>query len=355
MSFTVDELALPEHVGAPGWDDFVDAVQAGHRCDLVWMGSAEDLYPPEEELPHFQDPHRPSRMFVAREDGKVLARGFFEVQADEPDTAWLLIQVPPEAGGRGVGRALADALEAAVAADGRRKIIAYAAEAGFGGERLVSPTGFGSVPADSRATRFARERGYRLEQVNRYSRIAFPVAGVREQLVTAIARSGPDYALHSWSARTPERFLDDIAVLITRMSTDAPDAGVGTPEDVWTAQRLADHEARQERDDPRRLLTTAVEHVPSGRLVGFTQYSVPPQAHRAAAQQATLVLREHRGHRLGMLLKVANLAYLDEVSPGHPSATTWNAEENRPMLDVNEAIGFVGIAFEGIWRKDLGT
>ena len=207
--------------------------------------------------------------------------------------------------------------------------------------------------AASRTTRFAQARGYRLEQVNRYSRIAFPVAGVQEQLAAAIERSGPDYRLHSWLGSTPERWLEDLAVLITRMSTDAPDAGVGTPEDVWTAERLAAENARKERDDPRRFVTTAVEHVPTGKLVGFTEYSIPPDTGRAASQYATLVLSEHRGHKLGMLLKIANLAYLEQVAPGYPSATTWNAEENRPMLDVNEAIGFVGIAFEGIWRKDL--
>lgn len=350
----IEELPIPERVGAAGWDDFVAAVESMQRSDLVWAGSPDGFYTPEEELPHFQDPNRPTRLFVARdEQGAVVASGHFELQADELETAWLLLQVPPEAEGRGIGRALADALEMAVAQEGRRKIIAYVPEADFGGERLASPTGVGSVPARSRSTRFAQARGYELKQVNRYSRIAFPVPGVREQLAAAIERSGPDFTLHSWTGRTPERWLEDVALLATRMSTDAPDADVGTPEDVWTAERLAAEDARKERDDPRRFVTTAVEHVPTGRLVGFTEYSVPPQQDRAVSQYATLVLREHRGHKLGMLLKIANLAYLEEVSPGHPSATTWNAEENRPMLDVNEAIGFVGVAFEGIWVTQL--
>jgi GNAT superfamily N-acetyltransferase len=177
--------------------------------------------------------------------------------------------------------------------------------------------------------------------------------GLRTKLAAAVERSGPDFALHSWIGPTPERWLDDVAVLWTRMSTDAPDAGLGTPEDVWTAERLATEDARKERDDPRKLVTTAAEHLPTGRLVAYSEYSVPPQADRAAQQYGTLVLKEFRGHGLGMLVKLGNLEYLPRVSPGHPSALTFNAEENRPMLDVNEAMGFVGIAYEGIWRKDL--
>ena len=353
MTYAIAELPIPERVGADGWPDFVAAVEVGHRSDLVWAGSAETFYTPEEELPRFQDPHRPARMFVARTGDEIVAQGFFEVQADEADTAWLMLRVPPEVEGRGIGRALADALETAIVASGRRKIIVYAPETDLDGERLVPPTGFGSVPATSRTTRFAQARGYRLEQVNRYSRIALPVPGVAEQLAAAIERSGPHYALHSWTGSTPERWLEDYAVLLTRMSTDAPDGGVGTPEDVWTAERLAAENARRERDDPRHFVVTVVEHLPSGRLAGFTDVSVPPDTSRAVGQWSTLVLSEHRGNKLGMLLKLANLAHLEQVSPGHPSVTTWNAEENRPMLDVNEAIGFVGIAFEGIWRKDL--
>jgi hypothetical protein len=34
-----------------------------------------------------------------------------------------------------------------------------------------------------------------------------------------------------------------------------------------------------------------------------------------------------------------------------PSIVTDNAEENRPMLDVNEAVGFVGVGSEGVWER----
>ena len=104
---------------------------------------------------------------------------------------------------------------------------------------------------------------------------------------------------------------------------------------------------------PRVRHAAAVEHIPTGRLVGYTILSVPRQAHRAVDQYATIVIREHRGHRLGMLLKVGNLAHLARVRPGHPSVMTFNAEENRFMLDVNEAVGFVPVANESAWRKDL--
>ncbi len=65
------------------------------------------------------------------------------------------------------------------------------------------------------------------------------------------------------------------------------------------------------------------------------------------------MLREHRGHRLGMLLKVENLLALERLAPGRPAVLTWNACENRPMLDVNDAVGFVAIGYEGAWRRDL--
>jgi hypothetical protein len=160
------------------------------------------------------------------------------------------------------------------------------------------------------------------------------------------------YEVVTWLGPTPAERLTDLALLLTRMSTDAPTAGLDEPEDVWTAERVAAHDARVQ-SGPRIPLTAAVEHRPSGRLVAFNQLSVPFDRTRPVSQEDTLVLSEHRGHRLGMLVKLANLAQLQRERPGHPSVLTWNAEENRHMLSVNEAVGFVPIGYEGAWRLDL--
>ena len=69
-------------------------------------------------------------------------------------------------------------------------------------------------------------------------------------------------------------------------------------------------------------------------------------------QNDTIVLTAHRGHRLGLVVKLANLARLQSLSPGHPCIYTWNAEENRHMLEVNERIGFRAVGYPGNWRLD---
>jgi hypothetical protein len=136
------------------------------------------------------------------------------------------------------------------------------------------------------------------------------------------------------------------------MSTEEPTAGLEQPEDPWDAARVAEHDALY-ADGPSVRFTAVAEHLPTRSLAGSTQLSAPRDLSRPVTQDDTLVLREHRGHRLGMLLKTANLLALGSAMPGHPAVLTGNAEENRAMLEVNEAVGFVPIGYEGAWRKDL--
>lgn len=350
---TIDEVPIPDTLDAPSGPDFIAAIELGSTVEAIDYGTPDGAYEPAEELPTYQDRFLVHRLLVARESGTIVGKAFTRIHSDDDnDEAWLQAQVLPEWRGRGIGRALADAAESLAREQGARKLLSFMASADFAGERLIPPTGIGSIPADSRDVRFLLTRGYRLEQVERMSRLPLPIPDLDTRLAGALVASGREYALRSWVGGVPERWLDDIAILSTRMSTDAPTAGLDEDEDVWTADRVRERDAR-EAEGPRTRVVTAVEHVPSGHLVGFTVLSVPRQRHRAADQYATLVLREHRGHRLGMLIKLANLAKLEEAFPGHPSVMTFNAEENRHMLDVNEALGFAPVASEGSWRKDV--
>ncbi len=354
-AFTIDEVVIPDDIRQPDAFSFVVAIEVGNAVETIGYGTSDLNYEPVEALPHYLSPHEPIRMLVAKVDGRIVARGLYETRVGEAaDSAWLNAQVLPEFRGLGIGTALADAVEGLAASDNKKKALVYAPIPSSSGSQLPSPTGFGSIDADHESTRFLQRRGYSFEQVERASRLTLPVDGLDELVVDAERASGTDYRVHFWERPTPERWREDLAHMATRMSTDAPTAGLEEPEDVWTVERLIETEERSMRLDPRRMLTAAVEHIPTGRLVAFTELSVPTQVGRAVDQWATLVVREHRGHRLGMLLKVANLAHLERVAPGHPSVMTFNAEENRHMLDVNEAVGFVPIASESAWRKDLG-
>ena len=62
----------------------------------------------------------------------------------------------------------------------------------------------------------------------------------------------------------------------------------------------------------------------------------------------------HRGHRLGMLVKAANLGGRRPGWPSVRSVLTWNASENQHMLSINIALGFRPAGYEGEWQKRLG-
>ena len=352
----IDELTIPASLDAPGADDFRATVDVRNACERDGYGSDDFAYSAEELLPGWQNlEHEPKRLLAARVRGTIVARGVYETQpGEDAEAAWLQVQVHPDYRGLGIGTALSDRLEDIAAEAGKRRVLVYAVSKDAPGERLEPPTGSGSVPLGNPEVRFLLGRGYTLEQVERGSRLPLPLDDrvLEERVSSAAQASGADYRLHTWIDRTPERWRQDMVTLYTRMSTDAPSAGLEEPEDVWTVERLIDTEEK-ESASPRTMLVAAVEHVPSGRLVGYTELSVPAEIDRPVSQEDTLVLREHRGRRLGMLLKVGNLLHLQRERPGHPSVLTFNAEENRHMLSVNEAVGFEPIAYEGGWKKVL--
>ncbi|MBM7821440.1 GNAT superfamily N-acetyltransferase [Cellulosimicrobium cellulans] len=263
--------------------------------------------------------------------------------------------VRPGERGRGIGTALLSLGEHLNLDAGRTVLFsdtAHGEEPAPGPGAIEATTGAGRVPADAPGPRFLQARGYVLEQVERHSVLDLPVAS--EALDThrgaASEHAGPDYRVHTWTDEVPDAWLDQVAVLFTRMSTDAPTGGVEYGEDPWDARRVRTWVGEQ-AEKRNGFLVSAAEHAPTGALAAFTVFAYPRDRDDFAFQEDTLVLREHRGRRLGMLVKVANLDALADERPTTRRVHTWNAQENDHMLAINVALGFRPAGVWAAWQR----
>ena len=309
---------------------------------------------PAEILPIFQDDANERHlMWLVLDHGRPVGRLGLDIPLEAGSrTAYTLVELLHEAWGRGIGTAANEVLERAVRGEGRSILQTWVEHPAADAEQLAPPTGYGSVPRDH-AARFLLRHGYALEQVVRMS--AFDLPGSRDVLLghAEQARAAASaYRVVQWELPTPDEYVDGYAWMKSRMSTDAPSAGLETDEETWDAARLHQHDA-QYLNGGRRMLVTAAQHVGTGELCAFNELVIGPDPATASHQDDTLVLSTHRGHRLGMLVKAEGLLAWRELVPDSPRVITYNAEENRPMLDINEALGFVPQTYEGAWKKVL--
>ena len=110
--------------------------------------------------------------------------------------------------------------------------------------------------------------------------------------------------------------------------------------------------AREGRGD--RLYRVLARHRKTGVLGGHTMMMTDRYRPTWAFQGDTAVAREHRGHRLGLLLKIDMMRWLAEAEPQITEITTWNHADNRYMIDVNEAIGYRLSRVFAMYERTLG-
>jgi hypothetical protein len=78
----------------------------------------------------------------------------------------------------------------------------------------------------------------------------------------------------------------------------------------------------------------------SGELAALTQLGVDPESPEWGHQGLTAVTRPHRGHRLGLLVKVAMLEQLASCEPQLSRIITDNTDTNQHMIAINAALGY---------------
>jgi GNAT superfamily N-acetyltransferase len=252
------------------------------------------------------------------------------------------IAVHPSHRRRGAGTALVDAMAELARADGRQvlnSIVDLPVAVAAGHQSRVFATKVGFVPTLAGNTRH----------------LTVPVDPARlDSLreVVAGARDAADYRTLTFDAPWPAEFVDDECELLRRMSTDEPAGDSAREEEMWDAERLREHEDLRVARGTSKLVAVA-QHLPSGRLVAMSELLLAHDTPDQAWQLVTVVHPAHRGHRLGLAVKIANLDALARRAPAARLIVTGNAAVNAPMIAVNDMLGFE-VAGEGMfWQKHL--
>ena len=159
------------------------------------------------------------------------------------------------------------------------------------------------------------------------------LAALRERAASVAA----GYSLVSWEGPVADDRLAEVAALFS-VEEDAP-FPEGEDPPGWDAARVRASDERA-AEQGLRFYTVAARADRTGRLVAITQLGVDPLDAGSAFQELTVVARPHRGHRLGLLVKVAMLELLAAHEPQLTQIVTLTAENNEHMIAINTALGF---------------
>jgi GNAT superfamily N-acetyltransferase len=359
LSLTLEPVTVPASVQSADAASFRDMVTVRNAsATRSFFGTDDDAITAADLLPVYQPTaYSERRAWLVRSSNAAVARFVVDLPAAEDrHVAMVQLDVHPDHRRKGFGRFAADAAEGIVKDLGRTEIRTWVAHTETGGPRIAAPTGAGSVSADDPAARMLTRRGYQLGQVERFSALTLDSDSevtLTQARASGQVAAGDAYRFVSWQFPTPGQFIDRYAALKARMSTDAPQGELAEDPQKWDPARVRGAVEAAARDAGRVVLVGAIEHVPTGALVAYNELFGPPSGIGTTDQEDTLVLREHRGHRLGLLVKAANLLEWRRVQPRSTRVTTYNAEENAAMIRVNDQLGFEIVVREGAWRKTL--
>ena len=269
-------------------------------------------------------------------DGGCVGAMLFEMPLQSDlETVMVGISVPRPQRGRGVGAALWDWAERRAGEEGRSV---------FQTEVSV-PTGH--TLETWPGARFAMAREFVSAHVEDHLVVDLPFDAARLASIEAGLRATDGYRVLAWEGRCPDPYVQAWADLHTAMSVDVPTGELTREAVVHTVERVRTDEGRLARN---WILLNALAVTDQGEPVGYSTLYLPRTRPEHAHQDDTLVLRAHRGHRLGSRLKVANLRQLERLPASDIAARRWlhtyTAQGNAPMQAVNARFGFRRVEVE---------
>lgn len=264
------------------------------------------------------------RLWVAFEEGEPvgLVRVRWRGGEDNQDLAMIFGGVVPSQRGRGIAAVLMRAGAQAALDAGRTKVI-------IDSDSMV-PVGASVL-----------ERwGGKKAMVARISRL--DLAALDAPLMDAWIAQGrelcDEFELLFWQDRVPSEHVEAFAALHDVMNS-APLEDLDVEPFVLTPEQLLAYEdARVARG--YQWWATVVRHKPSGEFAGFTDMVATSFDRTVLHQGDTGVWHKYRGKGLGRWIKAYHLGRVRGFVPEARWVQTGNAGTNRPMLNINEQMGF---------------
>lgn len=244
---------------------------------------------------------------------------------DNTSFAFLGANVPPENRNRGIGSALVDFLVDHARAEGRT--------------RMLTEMNLAFADRESHPYRtFAERRGFALANVEVRRKLDLPVddTTIRAWADDA-APHHADYRIETFIDDVPDELLPSLCQVLNQLAVDAPTGDLDFEEESMTPETFKIRRAKLA--EMGRTMYETVAIAPGGDVVAHSTMGVPADDDNVF-QWGTLVRRDHRGHRLGMAVKAANLLVMQKAHPDHQRIITTNAEDNAPMVGINVAMGF---------------
>jgi RimJ/RimL family protein N-acetyltransferase len=280
----------------------------------------------------------PREVWLVRGEAEGSVAGWYRLKLpdlENLDRAYLNLYVVPEERRRGLGRAL----------------LKHAAERAAGhGRAVLSSDARNGTAGEAFARSVGAEAG--LVGVERVLEVGPLGDGRLARLRGQAEHYAADYALVTWTGPVPEEFIEPIAALYAA-ENDAPHEPDEAPEE-WDGQRVRERVNDLRRNYGMRDYSVAACHKGTGEMAALTQVSVEPVNPDWGFQLITAVTAKHRGRRLGLLVKVAMLEWLAAAEPQLERIVTWNAEDNKYMIAVNEALGCTVFGAPATsWRIDV--
>lgn len=212
----------------------------------------------------------------------------------------------------------------------------------------------GDTREGSAGDAFARAVGARegITDVRRVLRLATLSRPALAGLRASVQAAASGYSLLRWEGPVRPEHAAAIAA-VTNSAGDIP-RDTGQEAQRWDAERVRRTELRIAAQG-QHYYTVVARHDASGELAGYTQLGVDPLVPEWGYQELTAVARPHRGHRLGMLVKIGMLDLLAAREPALRHIITGNADGNEHMVAINDALGFVPLDRWTSWEMDAAA